>query len=106
MKLPDADIPPEFEDLLEYVKQSRCLDFTGYKRPSLMRRIAKRMQDAKFEGDYADYREYLLANPQEFTHLFDTILINVTSFFRDASTWEYVAAEIVPRIWARHESSK
>jgi two-component system, chemotaxis family, CheB/CheR fusion protein len=95
-----AERDPHFEQLLEFLRDERGFDFTGYKRPSLMRRIAKRMQDAKFEGDYVAYREYLLANPQEFTHLFDTILINVTSFFRDAATWEYVSAEIVPRIIA------
>jgi len=89
---------PEFEELLEFLRDERGFDFTGYKRPSLMRRIGKRMQEAKFDGDYAAYREYLAANPPEFKQLFDTILINVTSFFRDAPTWEYVAREIVPRI--------
>jgi two-component system, chemotaxis family, CheB/CheR fusion protein len=89
---------PEFEALLEFLRDERGFDFTGYKRPSLMRRISKRMQEAKLDGDYAEYRTYLQQNPDEFTHLFDTILINVTSFFRDAAAWEYVAAEIVPRI--------
>src|SRR3954451_6508342 len=89
---------PEFEELLEFLRDERGFDFTGYKRPSLMRRIGKRMQEAKFDGDYAAYREYLTSNPPEFKKLFDTILINVTSFFRDAPTWEYVAREIVPRI--------
>jgi two-component system CheB/CheR fusion protein len=93
-----AERDPQFEELLEFLRDERGFDFTGYKRPSLIRRIGKRMQDAKFDGDYAAYREYLSANPNEYTHLFDTILINVTSFFRDASAWEYVAAEIVPRI--------
>jgi two-component system CheB/CheR fusion protein len=93
-----AERDPQFEALLEFLRDERGFDFTGYKRPSLVRRIGKRMQDAKFDGDYEAYREYLADNPNEYTDLFDTILINVTSFFRDASTWEYVAAEIVPRI--------
>jgi two-component system CheB/CheR fusion protein len=89
---------PEFESLLEFLRDERGFDFTGYKRPSLMRRISKRMQDAKFDGDFAAYRSHLQEHPDEFTHLFDTILINVTSFFRDAAAWEYVASEIVPRV--------
>jgi two-component system CheB/CheR fusion protein len=89
---------PEFETLLEFLRDERGFDFTGYKRPSLMRRISKRMQDAKLDGDFAAYREYLARHPGEFTALFDTILINVTSFFRDAATWEYVSTEIVPRL--------
>ena len=33
-----------FEALLDFIKRNRGFDFTGYKRPSLMRRIAKRMR--------------------------------------------------------------
>ena len=94
------DRDPQFEELLEFLRDERGFDFTGYKRPSLMRRIGKRMQETSFGADYAAYREYLADNPAEFKHLFDTILINVTSFFRDAPTWDYVAHEIVPRIVA------
>src|SRR3954454_9229940 len=89
---------PEFEELLEFLRDERGFDFTGYKRPSLMRRITKRMQDARLDGDFVAYRDYLADHPDEFAQLFDTILINVTSFFRDAPAWNYVAKEIVPRI--------
>ncbi len=96
MSAPERD--PAFEGLLEFLRDERGFDFTGYKRPSLMRRISKRIQDAKFEGDFEAYREYLQRNPEEFGRLFDTILINVTSFFRDPQAWEYLGKEIVPRI--------
>jgi two-component system CheB/CheR fusion protein len=89
---------PDFERLLEFLRDERGFDFTGYKRPSLVRRISKRMQDAKLDGDFEAYRGYLATHPDEFTHLFDTILINVTSFFRDRPAWDYLQAEIVPRI--------
>ena len=36
---------PSFEKLLEYLKQERGFDFTGYKRSSLQRRILQRMQN-------------------------------------------------------------
>ena len=39
-------------------------------------------------------------HPDEFGQLFNTVLINVTSFFRDGSTWEYVAKSVVPRLIA------
>ena len=86
-----------FEELLAYVRDERGFDFTGYKRPSLTRRIAKRMGDVKID-DFESYRAYLEQHPAEFASLFDTILINVTSFFRDGTTWEYIRREIVPRI--------
>jgi two-component system CheB/CheR fusion protein len=87
------------EDLLAFMRDERGFDFTGYKRPSLSRRIARRMQEAKI-GDFTEYRRFLERHPDEFSQLFDTILINVTSFFRDPNAWAYVQSEIVPRILA------
>ncbi|AFZ29693.1 MCP methyltransferase, CheR-type with PAS/PAC sensor [Gloeocapsa sp. PCC 7428] len=96
---------PDFEALLNYIKRSRGIDFTSYKRPSLMRRVGKRMQAIEVDN-YSNYIDYLEVHPQEFVHLFNTILINVTSFFRDPTVWEYVQTEIIPRIIARKESSE
>jgi chemotaxis methyl-accepting protein methylase len=42
--------------------------------------------------------DYLEVVPDEFAQLFNTILINVTSFFRDPPAWEYLAEQIIPRI--------
>jgi two-component system CheB/CheR fusion protein len=88
---------PQLEELLTFIRDERGFDFTGYKRASLGRRIAKRMQDAKAVS-YTDYRRMLDEDPAEYSHLFDTILINVTSFFRDPQAWDYVRQEVVPRI--------
>jgi two-component system, chemotaxis family, CheB/CheR fusion protein len=90
---------PRLEPLLEYLKSSRGFDFTAYKRSSLDRRIQKRMQAVNV-ASYEDYRDYLDRHPEEFGLLFNTILINVTSFFRDPEAWRFLAAEIVPRIVA------
>ncbi|HEY9658592.1 MAG TPA: CheR family methyltransferase, partial [Allocoleopsis sp.] len=96
---------PEFEALLDYVKRSRGFDFTGYKRPSLMRRVNKRMQSVEIEG-YSNYLDYLEVHPDEFIHLFNTLLINVTAFFRDRPAWDYICSEIIPRILSRKESNE
>src|SRR4051794_5076504 len=85
------------DDLLEFIKTSRGFDFTGYKRSTLQRRIAKRMAEIGVEH-YADYGEQLELNPDEFGQLFNTILINVTGFFRDPPTWEYLEKEVVPEL--------
>jgi two-component system CheB/CheR fusion protein len=86
-----------FEALLEYLKHRRGFDFTGYKRSSLRRRLLKRMQHQQI-GTFDDYLDYLEVHPEEFAHLFNTILINVTAFFRDPSAWEFLATDIIPRI--------
>jgi two-component system, chemotaxis family, CheB/CheR fusion protein len=83
--------------LLDYLKRTRGFDFSGYKRTSLERRIAKRMAAVGVEG-YLDYLDYLEANQDEVAQLFDTILINVTGFFRDAPAWDYLSTEILPRL--------
>ncbi|HEX5732908.1 MAG TPA: CheR family methyltransferase [Blastocatellia bacterium] len=93
----DPNQERDFEALLEYLKRSRGFDFTAYKRPSLIRRVIKRMQGVAVDN-FADYQDYLQVHPEEFAHLFDTILINVTKFFRDEESWEYLKAEVLPRI--------
>jgi two-component system CheB/CheR fusion protein len=87
----------EFEALLEYLKHSRGFDFTDYRRTSLRRRVNKRMNTVGIKG-FRNYLDYLEVHPDEFTDLFNTILINVTTFFRDAPAWDYLAREIIPRI--------
>jgi two-component system CheB/CheR fusion protein len=49
-------------------------------------------------GSYAEYRQYLESHPEEYSALFNTILINLTAFFRDPVTWDYVSEEVIPRI--------
>lgn len=88
---------PAFETLLVFLRDHRGFDFTGYKRPSLMRCVQRRMEVIKIE-DFQAYRDYLEIHPDEFAYLFNTILINVTSFFRDREAWDFLAEEIVPTI--------
>src|SRR5215467_14053036 len=86
----------EFEALIEYLKNNRGFDFSGYKRSSLRRRMGKRMQAFRVEH----YLDYLEVHPEEFVQLFNTILINVTSFFRDTASWEFLVAEVIPSLIA------
>jgi two-component system CheB/CheR fusion protein len=93
---------PQFEALLRYIQESRGLDFLGYKRTSLRRRIGIRMEAVGAE-DVAAYQAHLEAHPGEFADLLNTVLINVTSFFRDPDAWEVVRNEVVPQIIARSD---
>ncbi|GLW90506.1 CheR family methyltransferase [Actinokineospora globicatena] len=92
-----------FETLLEYLKDARGFDFTGYKRTSLVRRVRQRMGQVAID-DYADYIDHLQANADEFSELFNTILINVTSFFRDPETWDYLRSVTIPALVGRRKS--
>jgi two-component system CheB/CheR fusion protein len=94
-----AERDEEFEQLVAFIRDERGFDFTGYKRPSLRRRIEKRMQEVDIDS-FVEYRTYLEHHQEEFVSLFNTILINVTAFFRDDAAWDYLAGEIVPNILA------
>ncbi|HWC81744.1 MAG TPA: CheR family methyltransferase [Pseudonocardiaceae bacterium] len=88
-----------FEEILRYLKETRGFDFTGYKRSSLMRRVDRRLSHVGVE-DYTDYLDLLQANPDEFVSLFNTILINVTGFFRDPDAWEFLQSEVISSLLA------
>ena len=88
-----------FEALVRYMRDSRGFDFTGYKRTSLMRRVRHRMDQAGY-STYEEYLDVLQAGSDEFAALFNTILINVTAFFRDTEAWEFVSRDVIPRLLA------
>jgi two-component system, chemotaxis family, CheB/CheR fusion protein len=93
------DSDPSFEALLDYLQRNRGFDFTGYKHSTLMRRVKKRMQDVSV-SNFTEYVDFLEVHPEEFPQLFNTILINVTAFYRDPESWNYLATEVVPKIIA------
>ncbi|MFL5384693.1 MAG: CheR family methyltransferase [Longimicrobiaceae bacterium] len=87
-------VDPRFEALLEHVKRVRGFDFTGYKRSTLVRRVRKRMDEVGVE-EYGEYAAFLDHHPDEFAALFDTILINVTGFYRDPEAWEALTRQVL-----------
>jgi two-component system CheB/CheR fusion protein len=90
------DAAAEFTSLLEYLRSTRGFDFTGYKVSSLMRRMRKRMAEIGVSS-YPEYVDFLEVHPDEFDPLFNSVLINVTGFFRDPEAWRYLAEKILPR---------
>jgi two-component system CheB/CheR fusion protein len=96
---------PEFEELLVFLRDSRSFDFSGYKRSTLQRRVDKRMQTVGVQG-YPAYRDFLEVHPGEFEALFNTILINVTSFFRDEEAWATLRDDFIPALLDRKQGGQ
>ena len=72
-------------------------DFSGYKRPTFIRRVQRRMQ---FLGlDVAGYLQRLHADSNEVLLLFQDLLIRVTSFFRDLKTFDALETTVIPRLF-------
>ena len=49
---------------------------------------------------FGDYLDYLEVTPHEYEQLFETLLINVTEFFRDPPAWEHLREEVLPGLLA------
>ncbi len=96
---------PAFEAVLEHLKSSRGFDFTGYKRSSLVRRVDRRMTQVGI-ASYTDYLDHLELHGAEFTALFNTILINVTGFFRDPEAWDHLRRDVLPALLAAKRPSQ
>jgi two-component system CheB/CheR fusion protein len=92
-----ADQNPQIETILERIRDARNFDFRNYKRPTLHRRIERRMSDNRCRT-LADYIALLDKSPAEYDALIGTMLIKVTSFFRDEETWKVLAEKILPRL--------
>ena len=88
---------PGLRGLLDKLSSTHDFDFRDYKEPSLVRRIRTRMSQVHV-GSFETYGHFLEEHPEEYVALFNTILINVTEFFRDAEAWKVVAGELIPRI--------
>ena len=93
----EATADPSFRHLLEKLSSDHAFDFREYKPTSLARRIRVRMQYVRVDT-FDDYVTYIERHPGEHVALFNTILINVTTFFRDLEAWQVLGEEIIPRL--------
>jgi two-component system CheB/CheR fusion protein len=78
-------------------------DFSNYKTPTLIRRIARHLQIHNLE-DIPSYLTFLRANPNEIQSLMKNLLINVTNFFRDKEAFAALEQEIIPNLFAEKKS--
>ncbi len=84
--------------ILSHLKVRSGHDFSSYKKSTICRRIARRMQVQR-AATMADYLGILRENPQEAQALFADLLISVTTFFRDTSAFDKLAALAIPRLF-------
>lgn len=93
-------LPPEDEPLLAEVigviKDRTGCDFSMYKRPTVIRRLTRRMAF----GNYGlrDYLDVLRRNEQEVHDLSKEFLVGVTRFFRDEAAFEELRLKVIPEI--------
>jgi len=96
---PAAANEPAFARVLEALRQATGVDFFNYKRNTLHRRITRRMVLHKLDG-LREYVKFLQANPREVEALYQDVLINVTSFFRNPEAYEALKTVVFPKLVA------
>ncbi|HEY6253366.1 MAG TPA: CheR family methyltransferase [Candidatus Angelobacter sp.] len=83
------------KELVRELAEERGVDFRGYKPTTLERRIRRRMQQLNIDT-FEEYGAFIRTKPAETTELLNTVLINVTRFFRDPQAWEILREEVLP----------
>jgi two-component system CheB/CheR fusion protein len=87
------------QQILTAVRVRTGQDFSRYKRSTVGRRVMRRMQVVGVQT-LDQYLELTREkNGREAAELLDDLLINVTSFFRDAAVFRALERDIVPRLF-------
>jgi two-component system, chemotaxis family, CheB/CheR fusion protein len=84
--------------ILSHLRVRSGHDFSSYKKGTVGRRIARRMQ-VRRALTMADYLAIVRDDSQEAQALFADLLISVTTFFRDTSAFDKLAASVIPRLF-------
>jgi two-component system CheB/CheR fusion protein len=85
------------KQLIDMIANERGVDLRSYKHSTLERRIRRRMSELAIATS-ADYIDKIRADDHEVRELLNTILINVTQFFRDPQAWDLLHHDILPSI--------
>jgi two-component system CheB/CheR fusion protein len=102
-KAPDEVDGEALHRILAHLRVRSGHDFSNYKKSTVRRRILRRMQVQRAQT-MPDYLTVLRENPAEAQALFADLLISVTTFFRDPSTFQKLAALVVPRLFEDKEA--
>ena len=86
-----------FNILKKNIHDHTGIDCNKYKNNYLQRRVSLRMKELKVPS-YNMYCKFLKNNKNEYKHLMDGVTINVTEFFRDKETYDYIQNKLIPDI--------
>ncbi len=103
-----AELPTALEDdgalqrIFALLQSVTKVNFNGYKRSTVKRRLARRMVVHKIDT-LAEYARYLDDHPGEVNELYRDILIHVTSFFREPASFDVLAEHLAAQLKERKQ---
>ncbi|GAC1397583.1 MAG: hypothetical protein NVSMB49_03590 [Ktedonobacteraceae bacterium] len=86
-----------FQQILLQLRRKTSVNFAAYKPTTIKRRIMRRLALQKKES-IAEYADFLRENATEVEVLYQDMLINVTSFFRDPLAFQAITREVFPAL--------
>jgi len=96
----------ELEKIIAIIREQKGVDFSLYKENTIVRRLEKRISINRLIS-INEYVNFLMQNNSEVNILFDELLIGVTRFFRDESSFQTLNSEVISKLSLKHlESSK
>jgi two-component system, chemotaxis family, CheB/CheR fusion protein len=84
-------------EIMSLLRKRTHHDFSHYKRPTVLRRLERRLQVTATPSLPA-YRDHLLEHPEETPALLQDMLISVTNFFRDREAFEALERDVLPHL--------
>jgi two-component system CheB/CheR fusion protein len=84
-------------DVMDLIFRVTSHDFSHYKRPTINRRLTKRMAERGYSS-LLEYYNFLKKNTEEVKELSNEFLINVTKFFRDEDAYAVIQKEVIPNL--------
>ncbi len=94
----------QMDQLFGMLRRVTRVDFSEYKFPTIGRRVARRMALHKIEG-LSDYVALLQRDRDEIQALYQDLLINVTSFFRDPDAFDALKNVVYTDLLKQRQSS-
>jgi two-component system CheB/CheR fusion protein len=93
----------QLAEVINVLRARTRRDFSGYKKPTVMRRIHRRMGLNQIES-LGEYTKFLRQNTNEVSALSDDLMIHVTGFFRDPEAWDALRKHVIEPLVAERET--
>ena len=100
--LPDGTEAEHLGAILRLLTSRTGVNFSDYKPTTIKRRLVRQMVLSKCPH-IGEYLKRLQKNRNELDHLYESLLINVTEFFRDPDYFEYLRDHVLPQLVAHRE---
>jgi two-component system CheB/CheR fusion protein len=94
------EVADVLSQIYSIINKRHSIDFNHYKQSTVLRCLDRRMKICEISTLDA-YHSYLYDNLEEIDCLYNSLLIGITKFFRDASAFDVIKNKVIPEIIER-----